>query len=348
MPIYTLSLKVERKPQEKVLLGQTRAFMAGDVAFQVAAMTVCADANRIIKEHPASLMTYAINPHGPEWGQMVMRLRKHPNLIATDASNWDFSQQIFMIMKACEQDRRWVESFDIRDLSGEYKLGEHWRELYEKFSLGTGVSYIVFRQTVYLALKMIRSGNFKTTQFNCLINALSWRLVFVILMKKNRALPRGTVPMEFYSDNVEEAYVGDDCVLSVSNLVAPWFNQKTAAPVWLEVLGIKLTDAGKGAITQLFTPWDEVRLIKRAFVYRNGWWFAPLPEQVIREMCMWCSDPAFEASIVTSTCTSATLEAAHHGKDFYDEICATLAKACVGRVPFRPISYEACVGNFVS
>lgn len=153
--------------------------------------------------------------------------------------------------------------------------------------------------------------------------------------------------MDFFSKNVEEAYVGDDCVLSVSDEIKDWFNQRTAAPVWLEKLGVKLTDSGKGSITQDFTPFDDVRLIKRAFVYRNGRWVAPLPKQSIQEMCMWCSDPAFEASIDASTCTSATLEAAHYGREYYDEICAALAKACVGRIPFRPLSYEACVGNFM-
>jgi hypothetical protein len=189
-----------------------------------------------------------------------------------------------------------------------------------------------------------KSGNYATTLYNCLLNALIWRYIFVVLARDAR-VNFGVPMMDAYKANVEDAYVGDDCHLAVSALVAPWYNQFTTSQAWYIHFGIVLTDPDKGEITRDFIPYLQTPLIKRLFKWdrKTRTAMGPLPKQIIQEMCMWCTDARFDARNVSATVASACLEAAQHDREYYNYVVETLRAACAGRVKFCPLTYDRAV-----
>jgi len=342
IPIYSLSLKIEEKPAHKVLNGATRAFQAGDVAFQVAADCLFQGITDAIKKNRTGFLSFMASPHTGDWANLGRRLDKHPNKIMTDASNWDYSQLKRMFEHLSDELARHILIQTIIDLSREFKLSRHLRNLLINTAMGASCAWTAFLGIIFMTYKNMKSGSFATTFFNCSLNALGWRYIFVYLAQKSR-INFETSYMDAYDEFIEDAFCGDDCVISVADFIAGWYNQITCAQAWWDCFRILLTDAGKNSITSVFTPIEDQNFLKRKWMWQRGYCTAPLPKQVIMEMCMWCKDPSFDARNVAGTCRSACLEAAHHGEKFYNYIHDTLKAVCAGRIKFDPLNYENCL-----
>lgn len=344
VPIYSLSLKIEEKPAAKVMIGATRAFQAGDVCFQIVGQCLFQGIVDAVKKRPTGYLAFMVSPHTGDWGHLGKRLDKHPNKIMTDASNWDYSQLKRMFEKLADELARHIMIQTIIDLSREFKLSRNLRNRLINTVMGCSCAWTAFLGILFMTYKNMKSGSFATTLFNCMLNALGWRYVFVHLAKKAK-VDFDVSYMDAYGENVEDAFCGDDCVVSVSNFISSWFNQVTAAQAWWDCFKIVLTDAGKNTIEKLFTPVCDQNFLKRKWMWHRGYCTAPLPKQVIMEMCLWCKDPSFDARNVSGTCASACLEAAHHGEEFYNYIFGVLKAACSGRIGFKPLTFAACLKN---
>lgn len=174
---------------------------------------------------------------------------------------------------------------------------------------------------------------------NSVKNGLGWRIVFVLLAIENKVV--FSMPlMQAYAEFVEDAFYGDDCILTVSNYISGWFNQITAAKKFKEVFGIILTDSAKNDITRPFIPREETTFLSRHFVSRDGFIWAPLKKQIIYDCVLWVSDKTQKPSFTSQTMTSAMQEAVHHGRAFYDELFDQLAVCSNGKCAFRPLDFE--------
>lgn len=342
-PCYTDSLKIERDEINKIMEGKTRIFFGGELAFLVYGTSIGGDITNFFKRRCTGSICPGINPHSSDWGELWRRLCKHPNFIATDAKNWDLSQQAQLVWGITLLWTQWSSGIPIQNLAPEFfKNVEQYPIHLEKAIRGCSESIHVINNLIYEMWKSWMSGNWATSFGNCSLNGLAWRIVFVVLALENKVV--FSMPlMQAYAEFVEDAFYGDDCVLSVSDYISSWFNQFTVAKKFKEMFGITLTDSSKNEITRAFIPRDEVTFLSRHFVSRDGFIWAPLKKDIIYEMCLWVTDKAQKPSFTSQTLTSAMQEAVHHGRAFYDELFDILSACSAGRCAFRPLDYEVVV-----
>lgn len=140
--------------------------------------------------------------------------------------------------------------------------------------------------------------------------------------------------VEHFAANVEAAVHGDDCVLTVSELVAPWFNQQSAKYMWKALFHIELTASDKkSGEMPLFSTWENALFLKRRFVLDRtmAFWRAPLEQDVIRDMVLWITDKTRADDIVTANIRTALEEAAQHDSVFFNSLEKDLRRATIAK-----------------
>jgi hypothetical protein len=343
LPVYTDSLKIERDDCESVLRGKTRIFFGGELAFLVYGTCIGGDILDFFKRRCTGPICPGLNAHSRQWGELWTRLCKHPNFIATDAKNWDLSQQAQMVWGLTRLWYYWSRGIPLDNLAEDFLKDDDWDTHLEKAIRGCSESLHIILGHVYRMWKSWMSGNWATSWGNCGLNGLCWRICFVVLARENK-VTFSQPYMQAYAKYVEDCFYGDDCVLSVSDYIKGWFNQRSCARVFKELFGITLTDATKNDIDRDFTPRSEVTFIGRRFVSRDGHIWAPIKKSIIEDALFWAADKGNKPSISADNVRSALLEAVHHGREYYDYLYEVLARACTGLVKFEPLSFE-CVAN---
>jgi hypothetical protein len=131
------------------------------------------------------------------------------------------------------------------------------------------------------------------------------------------AIERNLNPYDFRL-HVEFASYGDDNLSGVS-VLCPWFTARSFQAV-MKKHGIKYTSCSKGNIEVDYESINDVTYLKRSFVIRSGWTFAPLDKKSIHEMMQWCKPSNIEMSeIMQSTFNSFCTEIMHYGRNEYDD-----------------------------
>jgi len=348
MPIYALSIKVERRPVAKVFEANSRSIFGGPVDFQVYGQCFYQDLMKAALADATSRLTIGIDPHSPMWGQLHRRLSKHPNAIETDARRWDNTQEsrvpIFIVKDAVEA---YLKTLDIIDRSAGWfdpkKLCQHFRAA----GMGCFQAYVLILNMLYLTPSQIKSGNFITTLFNCLINDLRWAIVYMVAAREHGVLTRDI--LRHKRANVEDAYHGDDALMTVSDEVLPWFNANSACYYWKKLFHIELTPAG-GKKNEKFK--DSILLAQGSFLKRafravrdlpggDIHVYAPLEWTVITDMVLWCTDPGQNPKITRNNVAAALMEAAHHPREKFDKLEADLKKASFAKnIPWVAHTYD--------
>jgi len=341
MPIYTLSIKVERRPVEKVMEANSRSIFGGPVDYQVMGQMFFYDLMQACIANCTSRITIGIDPHSKDWKVLYHRLRRHPNLIETDAKRWDNSQEIVVPLFFVDQFVAYLNSLEVRNRTQGFITKEELLSQARKVTIGCLQAYVISLSYLYSTWLQIKSGNFITTLFNCFLNELRWITVYAVAAIENKIVTNDL--LKHYRANVEGAFHGDDSLLSVSNAVSPWFNSLSARYYWKKVWNIDITPAGVNKSNE-FTPfvaWDKARFLKRGFAPdEDGHVYAPLELSVITDMVLWCTDASQNAKITKNNVAAALMEAAHHPRPVFDKLEADLKLATVAKgIPWVAATY---------
>jgi len=332
MPIYTLSIKVERRPVPKVFEANSRSIFGGPVDFQVMGQMFYYDLMQACIAHCTSRITIGIDPHSKDWKVLYQRLRRHPNLMETDAKRWDNSQEIVVPTFFIDQFIAYLNSLNVRNRTRGFITKEELLKQARKVTIGCLQAYVIMMNTLYSVYLQIKSGNFITTLFNCFLNDLRWFVVYVTAAFEYQVVTNNI--LKHYRDNVEGAFHGDDSLLSASDAVAPWFNAISARYYWKEIFNIELTPAGVNKDNE-FTPfvaWEAARFLKRGFAPEDdGHVYAPLEPTVITDMVLWSTDVNQNVKITKHNIAAALMEAAHHSEEFFNKLEADLKKAAIAK-----------------
>jgi len=340
LPIFTLSLKCERKQIEKTLAGNTRKFEAGPVDAQIVSGCYNADWSRIAHSIPHGTLTYTIDPDSPDWGMLVNRMLKHPNHICLDTEKFDLHVHPQLYEHVGCEERRYLRAYEFKDLSGLDLAATHL-VAHPKVHMMNMLNASLMHQNLYLKVCGISSGADSTTDKNTKYSLAVEQYTFIDLAIENKVRPEGISHAEYFRRNVEFAGVGDDLWISCSDEVAPWYNQITTSKYKKEHLDVTMTDTNKEDISRPFTPFEEVSLIKRRPVKRDGIWHAEFPSEGVHEMICWVKDPSNANVLTSQTVASATRLAATRGRQFYDDFVATVGPACLSHsIKFLPYPYE--------
>jgi hypothetical protein len=186
---------------------------------------------------------------------------------------------------------------------------------------------------VYQLESGMPSGSYLTGPFNSLYNDTSCRVAFVVASKEP-----AWHAMDLYEDNVEHVDFGDDGVFSVTETVAPYFNQNTMAEAFKE-LDMKFTPASKDeSILPDTRPIDQLSFLKRTFRMEKdlGRWLAPLDLDTILEMPYWTKRSVDDEQITRDNVDNALEELALHGEQVYRYYSEKIIAASIDRLHYTP------------
>lgn len=159
------------------------------------------------------------------------------------------------------------------------------------------------------------SGIAGTSVFNSLANQILFKYAFT----KLAAVHAPKLNMTYYNEFVEFTAYGDDHICAVSDKV-PWFNMINLSE-FFKSIGIGYTSADKSSqtFTEPYVSLKDLTYLKRNFVVLDDFHaLAPLDKFVICESILWTRKGNQDDKTLISTCSSALLEAVHHGKTWFE------------------------------
>jgi len=311
--ISMATLKDEKRPLEKVLIGKTRVFEACPQHLVIAIRQYFLDFVAHIMEHRIDNgIAVGINPYSLEWTKVADHLHyMGDNMVAGDFSNFDGSLLMQVLVRICEKINDWYgdgeENAKIR-----MTLWEH-----------------ICNADVIIGREIIRqthsqpSGNPLTVIINSLFNAIIMRVAYLKL-KKEQGLP---VVCD-YRNYVREIIYGDDDIKSINIAILNWFNQETITKALAEY-GLTYTDeTKKNNTTALAKSLKEVSFLKRKFVRDSCCnYIAPMEIDNILEITNWVKGNNVRED-TKENCKHVFVELALHEEHIYDHWVRIITVKC--------------------
>lgn len=294
-------LKIEKARR----LGGTRVFSISPVQQVIAGKRLMGDwlisfrSNWFKLEHGIS-----INPHSSDWMRLAQRLRKFPNILEGDFSNFGPQADSGVALAAIENIISWYE-FNGADVDHVIQLHALKEELVNGIHLCGNYAYST--------ISGIISGSFATAEINSEINKIYMRIAWLSIT--------GTDFQEFNRNVVLFTY-GDDVIMSVSDQYIEQFNIRTIS-IFLGKHGIKFTNASKTSELVECVSLKEATFLKRGFRFDSSvpnQCLAPLDKISIEEQLNWVRNTQDPWDLITASTNSMMIEAVMWGQPYYDDL----------------------------
>jgi hypothetical protein len=332
--LWVDTLKVERRPIEKVQAGKTRVFSVGQMDYCLLFRKYFLGfAGHVMKNRIDNEIAVGINPYSIEWTRLANHLKKHGlHCVAGDFVNYDGTLNA-QIMHACKElINEWFddgeENFLIRAVLFEDLMN----------------SIHIRGNVVYQWTHSQPSGNPLTTIINSMYNALAIRIAYILIMKT----------IAHFKKYVSMIAYGDDNVVNIAEEIIELFNQFSISEA-LAKIGMTYTDESKGKNeTRAFRELSEIEFLKRGFRLSKGRYDAPLSLPTVLEMVYWVRGDLEHEELCVTNCETAFVELALHDKTVFDLWTKRIANACrsVNLYPtlhtysaVRNMLFLGCVGN---
>jgi predicted DNA-binding antitoxin AbrB/MazE fold protein len=298
--VWTDNSKDERLPIDKVDDGKVRVFNCGPLDLNFLTRKYFSFFIAHCMHNNTSEVSCGIDAHSAAWHVLYKRVTKHgkDRIIAGDYSSYDKRLPFDVIMKLLDV----IQAF----------YNDEFYMIRRSIFIATFNAVHLCGRSLYRCFRGNPSGTPLTTIVNCCVNAMLFRYAYMYM-----AIERDLSPYDFRR-HVEFASFGDDNLSGVCVSV-PWFNALSFKNV-MSKYNIDYTSSCKGLITVEYESIDDVTYLKRSFVLRDGWMYAPLAKASIHEMMQWCKPSNIEMSeIMQSTFNSFCTEIMHYGRNEYDD-----------------------------
>lgn len=306
--LWVDTLKVERRPIEKVRAGKTRVFSVGQMDYGLLVRKYFLGFNaHVMSNRIRNEIAVGVNPYSIEWTDLANHLRKKGEcVVAGDFSNYDGTLNP-QIMHACE------------DLINEWYDDGEENELVRNTLFEEIVSSIhICGRTVYQWTHSQPSGNPLTTILNSMYNSLSMRIVYLRIFGE----------VKTFKECVSMISYGDDNVVNIKRQIIDRFNQYSISDRYSEI-GMTYTDESKGKNELVkYRALHEVEFLKRGFIERNGRFDAPLTLETVIEMVYWVRGDLDQDELCISNCENAYLELSMHDKETFSLWTQRIYNAC--------------------
>nr|QXV86479.1 nonstructural polyprotein [Picornaviridae sp.] len=334
-------LKDERLPNEKVEAGKVRIFnikpMDSNVVSRIFFLKFLA---HLMENHVIGEVSVGINPHGQNWKAFYQRLKNSgQHWLAGDYSAWDKRIPFQCAMGLADL----VEDFYMKfpDYSEEHARAR--KVLVDQDFAGVRLA-IGKKGVMYQVHQSMPSGTPLTAVYNSLVNALLYRVVFILIMHE-RAGWSMEKAANAYKKHVHFAAYGDDHIVRVSDVVFEHFNMVSIAKK-MEEYGIKYTAPDKTDKMPMELSDNDLTYLKRSFVTRpNGDLDAPMKLESVLDILSWVHCSGKSEKEIKEACQMAArstlLELSHHKKEQYFEWYSKILTAMIlkGMQP-DVLSYE--------
>jgi hypothetical protein len=330
VPIYVNSLKIEPRTPDRVLAGKVRRFYASDVVSLTVSRVFLSSYWKAMYGYNTTQILVGVNPHSPQWGELGNYIFKFPNLMFLDMENWDLSipytivayeaRQLANSLKFTEfvvQEPRlkdWSRDQLLSGIINSYMMATHAMDLQES--------------TLTVTAGTTRSGTDGTSTRNSVWGRRKFRCCVHAYIIDNKVDTFGMRPIDFIVENTTFAAYGDDQAIGVSNLLKG-FDRVQYAKYMKSLFNIVATMPDKSPLLPGFSDRKEAVLLKREFVSRDGFMYAPLQRDIIEDMLHWNSEKENSTANTIQTIRSAQLEAVHHGREYFDSLTQKIEYAVV-------------------
>jgi hypothetical protein len=310
--IWTDNMKDERLPANKVDRGKVRVFNCGPLDLTYLTRKYFLTFIAHCMHNNTGEISCGINAHSISWMSLYKRITKYGKhkVIAGDYSNYDKRLPFDVIMQ-------------ILDVIQEFYDDEHYM-IRKSIFIATFNAIHLCGKSLYRCFRGNPSGTPLTTIINCCANAILFRYAYMYLSVRQEP----SVDPFTFRMYVEFASFGDDNISGVSDKV-PWFNAIAYSKV-MEEYGIAYTSSAKENVVVEYEHIDDVSYLKRSFVFRDSWMFAPLDKNSIHETMQWCrmSNTHID-EIMQATFNSFCQEMVHYGEEeFNDYVDHVMSVAC--------------------
>lgn len=303
--IFEDTLKDELRDGERVRLGKTRLFAAGDLDTLIIQRMILGTIIQELESDPVgSPCGLGLNPHSSDWGRLLDRLEGPTeellNVCIGDFSDYDFSEKNEGVLKFDELCRKVSQDTDI---------------LPHRVTAALWMSFLGWH--VYGMLWFLRpfgnnSGSYITSIYNTFYNWFIHKTAFIALY-----------PADDYDRVVRGTFTGDDSVVATSKERFPKYNMEWLKAFFKDEYGMTYTSGMKDDRMNLTL--DDLIYLKRRFVRQKQGLMAPLDPRSMYDMVAWSTKGA-NREIAQSVLNSLQLEAFHYGKDIYDLVYDWAAK----------------------
>jgi len=320
--IWVDTLKDELRDLERVKLGKTRLFSVGEMTFNIAIRQYFLPVVAHLMENRIDFETcVGTNPYSQDWDRIARRIkRKGGKVFAGDFGNYDGCLLGELLWAVCDI------LTSLLDLTPEERL-----ICYVLFCEIAHSNHLLF-DTVYGWNHSQPSGNPLTVIINSIINSLLIRYVWLSIM-----LGTPYEGLKRFHEFVDTGNFGDDNWVGVADEVAHLFNMHTVMLAFAKI-GFTYTDEMKNDVTPLFRTLEEIKFLKRSFVFDSDLmkWRAPLSLPIVLEMSQWVRGKDDHHSLCSTIMEMAAYELAQYDEDTFDEHMKDFQKA--GRLlrRFRP------------
>lgn len=305
--VFIDTLKDERRDLERVKLGKTRLFSAGEMVFTMLFRKYFGGFAAHMHRHRVTVEScVGVNAHGPEWNEIALLMkRKGDRIIAGDFTNYDGSLVPEVLWGVYEV----VENF-------------YGDESIERLTLWSEIVNSIHVQgtIVYMWSQSNPSGCPITSLLNSVAHSIMARYVFLTVA------PFAT--LVDFDAHIAHVNYGDDDLWSVGALFAGQVTQATLAEAFKE-LGMVYTDETKKEVSEEYRSILEVKFLKRSFQYSPtlGFWVAPLNLSTILEIPKWVHNNGDPWDMARDNLVETFRELSRHDRKTWDEHAPVLRGA---------------------
>jgi len=320
--LFNGSLKVEKRPIDRVLQKKTRIFTASPIEKVMCDRMLFADfVTQFKANRPTLNHCYGINPASMEWNDLAYYHREMGTRhVGFDYSGYDASLSNPLLTL-------------VYDLVAEFYPDSKDKLAIDCSSVEARNHFLFAMGDVYHCHQGNPSGQMMTTVANCIANHLlityAWIKAAHLCGKPNMATYTA------WTQHLALTVYGDDFIYTVSP-DAEYFDGLMLAEI-LAPVGVELTATDKSDKLERWIPFSQLTLLKRSFLPNphggaTTVYVGPLDKGVVEEIPRWIwkttKDDDFK-----STIRSALQSAAAWGRDYYNWYVSEL-RGVGAAVPF--------------
>lgn len=301
VPIYTDSLKDERREREKVAEAKTRIFSGAPDHALVVMNQLLGPFVGFVKAKrnlDRSACMVGIDPHGIEWEMLAQKHKKHKIHLAGDLKAMDASEATWWSWMLEIVFLEWVGE-GVRD-----EMDNETKNLIHNVFYHMTQAYHILGNMIY----QVWQGNVSGQALTSIFNSLGFSLCVDAAIAKI-LVPEGSLPDNFF-DIFAGSYYGDDSIISHSFDM----DVKEFVRVLDVDFGLKMTSLDKRGEVE-YVPFKDLTFLKRGFKEDNLTHLhsAPYPLELIVEYCRWTKkkSPVSEQERMESLMEAAAYDLVH-------------------------------------
>lgn len=262
-----------------------------------------------------SFSAVGINPHSMHWAQLADRLVKHEFNLDMDFSkmdisarpeSWQFFLKAYALWRGYDDVGEFLKNLTL-NVRATFGITHDCPSCIYPVELASTI-HVLYGNMLVLIYRN-GSGNFLTAIIN-----LAAILEGIVVSAADEAVEFGEDFDGFMyalREHIELTTYGDDTATSFDKWAFSFMNGPNLQRVYHQ-LGYTMTDAMKRAEMSLNTPFEELSFIKRRFVKRGDWMYAPLDEKSIYNMLLWRFKTQEEHDFFKSAWISFVTESCHY------------------------------------